>query len=168
MKLYVDGQLRQTKTLTVNLPNLIKSLQVANIGHSPYGGDVIMEHALFDDLQIFDSALSPLQVEAIAENATSMHDDVQFEGIADIQDFENLVAEVKNYYVDADNAALTQAYNNSVKALSIGNDKRKLQSYQQLQEAVHAYQEEQLQLARTEQPANLTFLIRCQVPIPTF
>ena len=158
--LYVDGQLRRTQETKVNLPVLVGSLRTATIGHSPYGGDAIMEHALFDDFQIFDSALSPLQVQAIAKAATAMEDQDRYEGIADQQNLEVLVKEVKNYYSDAENAALTQAYNAASRAVSSGTTAVRRLRYQQLLSAVTDYQEEQLWRARSGLPADLTFLIR--------
>lgn len=157
--IYVDGQLRRTQYSGLRLPDFVTALRTANIGRSPFAGDAIMEHALFDDLQIFDTALSPLQVQALAAKATAMHDDGVYDGIADIQNLEILTREVKNYYQDADDEALTRAYNNATRALQSGNTANKLLRYRQLQEAVEAYQQQQLQLARDGQPADLTFLI---------
>lgn len=159
-RLYVDGQLRKTQKITIDLPALTASLKNANIGHSPYTADAIMEHALFDDFQIFDVALTDLQVLDMATQATAMQDDARYKGIADLQELENLVKEVKNYFRDANNTALTLAYNNAARVLSSGDDATKLRRYQELQQAVADYQAEQLNLARTGQPANLTFLIR--------
>lgn len=160
VRLYVDGQLRRTQATNVNLPELVGKLKVARIAHSPFSGDAIMEHALFDDFQIFDCALSELQVKEIAARVTAMHDDAQFQGIADLQELKNLVKEVKNYYKDANNSALTQAYNNASRAVNNGTTAIRRQRYQQLLSAVADYQEEQLQLARSGQPADLTFLIQ--------
>ena len=159
-RLYVDGQLRRTQDTQVHLPELVAKLKLARIAHSPFSADAIMEHALFDDFQIFDCALSDLQVQTIAARATAMHDDAQYEGIADMQELQNLVLEVKNYYKDANNNALTQAYNSASRALSSGTTATRRQRYQQLLRAVADYQEEQLQLARSNQPADLTFLIK--------
>lgn len=158
-RLYVDGQLRQTKTTSVNLPGLVASLKDAYIGHSPFGGDAIMEHALFDDFKIYDTALTELQVKEIANNAVAMKDDAQYEGIADTQEFENLVKEVKNWYQDANDTELTLAFNSAERAVVSGTPKVKMQRYQQLQSLVDEYKQEQLQLASQGQPANLTFLI---------
>ena len=159
-RLYVDGQLRRTQAVSVRLPELVAKLKVARIAHSPFSGDAVMEHALFDDFQIFDCALSELQVQDIAARATAMHDDAQFQGIALQQDLQNLVYEVKNYYMDANNSALTQAYNAASRVVSTGTTATRRQRYQQLLNAVTGYQEEQLQLARSGQPANLTFMIQ--------
>lgn len=159
-RLYVDGQLRRTQSVNVSLPELVGKLKAARIAHSPFSGDAVMEHALFDDFQIFDCALSDLQVQDIAARATAMHDDAQFQGIALQQDLQNLVNEVKNYYKDANNSALTQAYNAAARVVSSGTTATRRQRYQQLLSAVTGYQEEQLQLARSGQPADLTFLIR--------
>ena len=159
-RLYVDGQLRNMQQTRVALPALVGNLTKATIGHSPYSADAIMEHALFDDFQIFDRVLSPLQVRDIAAQATAMQDDARYEGLADLQDMENLVKEVKNYYKDAQNTALTQAYNNASRTLSSGTAALKAQRHQQLLQAVANYQQQQIALARSGQPANLTFLIR--------
>ena len=159
-RLYVDGQLRRTQSVNVSLPELVARLKVANIAHSPFSGDAVMEHALFDDFRIFDCALSDLQVQDIAARATAMHDDAQFQGIALQQDLQNLVYEVKNYYKDANNSTLTQAYNAASRAINSGTTATRRLRYQQLLSAVADYQEEQLQLARSGQPADLTFLIR--------
>ena len=159
-RLYVDGQLRRTQSVNVSLPELVARLKVANIAHSPFSGDAVMEHALFDDFRIFDCALSDLQVQDIAARATAMHDDAQFQGIALQQDLQNLVYEVKNYYIDANNSTLTQAYNAASRAINSGTTATRRLRYQQLLSAVADYQEEQLQLARSGQPADLTFLIR--------
>jgi len=157
--LYVDGQLRRTQKATVSLPAIVGSLRNASIGHSPYSADAIMEHALFDDFQVFDKALSPLQVQSIATAATAMHDDGRYDGIADTQDLANLVKEVKNYYADAGNDALTRAYEYAARALNSGITALLPMRYEALLEAVKTYQEEQLRLARAGQPANLTSLI---------
>lgn len=159
VRLYVDGQLRQEQNATVKLPDLVGRLRTAYIGHSPFGGDAIMEHALFDDFKIYNTALTELQVKNIANNAIAMHDDGQYEGIADFQDFEILVNEVKNWYQDAGNESLTKAFNNASQALKNGTNKVKQQRYLELKNRVNEYQQEQLQLASTKQPANLTFLI---------
>lgn len=160
LRLYVDGQLRRTQAATVSLPQLVGSLALATLGHSPYAGDAVMEHALFDDFQIFDTALSDLQVQDIATRAMAMHDDGVYAHIADAQELENLVSEVSNYYKDADNAALTLAYNNAVRAIPAGTPAVKQRRYEQLLQAVSDYQHEQLSLARSGQAANLTFLVR--------
>lgn len=160
VRLYVDGQLRQTQDISINLPELVGDLKLARIGHSPFSGDAVMEHALFDDLQIFDCVLSDLQVQEMAARATVMHDDAQFQGIADLQELQTLVREVKNYYQDADNSALTQAYNAASRAVSSGTTAVRRLRYQQLLSAVTDYQEEQLRRARSGLPADLTFLIR--------
>lgn len=157
--MYVDGQLRKTQQVTLSLPSFVSQLKNASIGHSPFSGDAIMEHALFDDLQIFSSALTPLQVQTIASAATSMTDDQRFTSIADMQDLENLVDEVKNYYRDANNSALTNAYNGAVRAINSGTDALRLSRYQQLLTAVADYQQSQIDLAKAGQPADLTFLI---------
>ena len=159
-RLYVDGQLRRTQAINVSLPELVAKLKVARIAHSPFSADAIMEHALFDDFQIFDCALSDLQVQEMAARATAMHDDARFQGIADLQELQNLVKEVKNYYKDAGNSALTQAYNAASRAVSSGTAATRRQRLQQLLSAVADYQEEQLQRARSGQPADLTFLIK--------
>ena len=159
-RLYVDGQLRSTQTTNVNLPELVGKLKVAQIAHSPFSGDAIMEHALFDDFQIFDCALSDLQVQDISARATAMHDDAQYQGIADLQELKNLVKAVKNYYKDANNTALTQAYNAASRVVDSGTTATRRQRYQQLLRAVDDYQAAQLQLARSGQSANLTFLIQ--------
>jgi len=160
IRLYVDGQLRRTQKAFISLPAIISNMKVATIGHSPFGGDAIMEHALFDDCQIFDTALTAQQVRDMAIRATAMHDDGQFLGIADMQDFENLVKEVKNYYKDTNNTELTQAYDNASRVLANGSASVKQLRYQLLLNAVADYQEEQLRLARAGQSADLTFLIR--------
>ncbi len=160
LRLYIDGQLRRTQSIKVKLPELVEHLRLVRIGHSPFSGDAIMEHALFDDFQIFDCALSDLQVQEMAAQATAMSDDAQFQGIADLQELQNLVKEVKNYYQDADDSALTQAFTAASRAVNNGSAVVQRQRYQQLLSAVTDYQEEQLQLARSGQPANLTFLIR--------
>ena len=159
-RLYVDGQLRRTQSTNVNLPDLVGKLKVAQIAHSPFSGDAIMEHALFDDFQIFDCALSDLQVQDIAARATAMHDDAQYQGIADLQELENLVKEVKNYYEDANDDVLTQAYTSASRAVSSGTTATRRLRYQKLLSAVADYQEEQLQKARSGQAADLTFLIQ--------
>lgn len=159
-RLYVDGQLRRTQSVNISLPQLAARLKQAYIAHSPFSGDAVMEHALFDDFQIFDCALSELQVQDIAARATAMHDDGQYQGISFLQDLQNLVNEVKNYYKDANNNALTQAYAAASKVISSGTTATRRQRYQQLLSAVTDYQEEQLQLARSGRAADLTFLIR--------
>ena len=159
-RLYVDGQLRQTQKVNVNLTSLVSNFKTAAIGHSPFGSDAVMEHALFDDFQIFDKALSDLQVKDIAARATAMEDDGRYQGIADLQDLQTLIKEVKNYYEDADNQALSQAYSNAVRANASGTAALKAQRFQQLKKAVADYQEEQLALARSGKAANLTFLIQ--------
>ncbi len=158
-RLYVDGQLRRTQAISISLPDLVKNLKIARIAHSPFSSDAIMEHALFDDFQIFNSALSDLQVQELASSATSMQDDAQFQGIADLQDLQNLVKEVKNYYKDANNSALTQSYNAALRAINNGTDAIRRLRYQQLSNTVAEYQDAQLELARSGQPADLTFLI---------
>ena len=157
--MYVDGQLRQAQTSAVTLPALLAGLKNASIGHSPYGGDAIMEHALFDDLQIFDKALDKLQVQSIAAQTILKIDDDRYTGISFDQDLENLVDEVKNYYRDADDEELTRAYNNAVRAITNNTTALKRQRYEQLLSAVEAYQKSQLDLAKAGQLANLTFLI---------
>ena len=159
-RIYVDGQLRQTQPSAIRLPQLIGNLRNATIGRSPFSTDAIMEHALFDDFQIFDTALSDLQVQDIAARATAMQDDARYQGIADTQDMQSLLKEVKNYYQDANDEALTQAYNYAQRALASGTVALKAQRYQRLLKAVADYQAQQLALARSGKAANLTFLIQ--------
>ncbi len=157
--MYVDGQLRRSQTSALSLPAFIVRLKNASIGHSPYAADAIMEHALFDDLQVFDTALDMLQVQSIAAQTAHKTDDDRYTDISFVHDFETLVAEVRNYYRDADNADLTLAYNNAARAISGTNVTLKKQRYEQLLSAVSAWQESQTNLAQSHQPANLTFLI---------
>lgn len=159
-RLFVDGQLRRTQEVRIKLPELVEKLKAVRIAHSPFSGDAVMEHALFDDIQIFDCALSDLQVQEMAARATAMHDDAQFQGIADLQELKNLINEVKNYYKDANNRALTQAYDAASRVINNGTTAARRLRYQQLLSAVADYQEEQLQRARSGQSADLTFLIR--------
>ena len=158
-RLYVDGQLRQEQNATVSLPSFVKSLKNAYIGHSPFGADAIMEHTLFDDFKIYNTSLSELQVKEIARQATSMQDDGRYEGIADLQDFENFVNEVRNWCPDTNNSELLKAFGYANQALKNGTNKLKLQRYEELQSAVSQYKDEQLQLANNREKANLTFLI---------
>ena len=118
-----------------------------------------MEHTLFDDFKIYNTSLSELQVKEIARQATSMQDDGRYEGIADLQDFENFVNEVRNWCPDTNNSELLKAFGYANQALKNGTNKLKLQRYEELQSAVAQYKDEQLQLANNREKANLTFLI---------
>lgn len=158
-RLYVDGQLRKTQNATVALSAVITDITHAYIGRSPYTADATMEHALFDDLQFFDCALSELQIRDIAARATAMKDNARYEGIADFQELENLVKEVKNYYKDANYTPLTRAYNYAEVAVSGGSEALKRQRYEQLLSAVAEYQQQEWAKAAAGEEANLTFLI---------
>ena len=158
-RMYVDGQLRNTKNVNANPSEFLSKITSASIGHSPFSADAIMENTLFDNLLIFDRALSETQVRDIASRAVAMPIDHAFDNLEDLQDLETLVKEVKNYYKDTDDTDLSNAYSAASRALSSTSLSVKRQRYQKLVEAVNNYQQQELDKAQRGQPANLTFLI---------
>lgn len=157
-RIYIDGQLRGTNDVALLPRDFIDDITTVSLGHSPFAADAIIENALFDDVQIFDKALSAEQIKEMAQRATSMEYTGIYDGIADIQDFEQLIKEVKNYYEDADCEALTNAYEAAKESLNDTEDTQR-QCYAQLRAAVNDYQQQQWQKARNGEAANLTFLI---------
>ena len=158
-RMYVDGQLRNTKNVNANPSEFLSRITTASLGHSPFSADAIMENTLFDNLLIFDSALDETQVRDIASRAAAMPTDHAFDNLNDLQDLEILVKEVKNYYKDADDTNLSNAYSAASRAISSTSLTTKRQRYQQLVEAVNNYQQAELDKAERGEPANLTFLI---------
>lgn len=158
-RLYVDGLLRNTMSVELLPSQFVKSLNSAAIGHSPFGNDAIIENALFDDLRIWDSALAPEQVRALAASVTAQEYEGRYDGLADLQELQTLVKEVKNYYRVADDADLTRAYNNALRALSSGSTATQQQRYAELTQAVQTYQQAQLAKVAQGEAADLTFLI---------
>ena len=147
--------------MTVKPSSFINDITRFTIGHSPFTSDAIMENALFDDFLIFDTALSPEQVMELGRCATAMEYTDYKNPDAERQDFKNLVMEVKNYVNDCGDDALKQAYNSASRVLNSSSSSVSAinNAYESLKEAVANYQQSQLALARSGQPANLTFLI---------
>ena len=160
-RIYVDGHLKNEVNMTVKPSSFINDITRFTIGHSPFNSDAIMENALFDDFLIFDTALTPEQVMEIGRRATAMEYANYENPDAERQEFKNLVKEVKNYVNDSGDDALKQAYNSATRALNSSSSSASAinNAYETLKEAVAAYQQGQLALARSGRPANLTFLI---------
>ena len=160
-RIYVDGHLKNEVNMTVKPSSFINDITRFTIGHSPFTSDAIMENALFDDFLIFDTALSPEQVMELGRCATAMEYTDYKNPDAERQDFKNLVMEVKNYVNDSGDDALKQAYNSATRVLNSSSSSVSAinRAYVDLKEAVATYQQGQLALARSGQPANLTFLI---------
>ncbi len=160
-RIYVDGHLKNEINVTLNPSSFISDITRFTIGHSPFTSDAIMENALFDDFLIFDTALSAEQVMEIGRRATAMQYTDYMCPEAERQDFKNLVKEVKNYVDDTDDDNLKQAYTTADHVLNASNSTSSAinRAYVDLKEAVANYQQSQLALAQSGQPANLTFLI---------
>ncbi|MBR2262000.1 MAG: carbohydrate binding domain-containing protein [Paludibacteraceae bacterium] len=160
-RIYVDGHLKNEVNMTVKPSSFINDITRFTIGHSPFTSDAIMENALFDDFLIFDTALSPEQVMELGRCATAMEYTDYKNPDAERQDFKNLVMEVKNYVNDCGDDDLKQAYNSTTRVLNSSSSSTSAinNAYESLKEAVAAYQQGQLALARSGRPANLTFLI---------
>lgn len=157
-RFYIDGLQRGTVSATVQPNQFISKITSASIGHSPFSADPVMENALFDNLQIFDTALTEQQVRKLAEDAASMDTSLGYDGLADSQELATLLKEVKNYYEDAAYEPLTVAYTAANRALS-GTESLKRRRYGELVAAVDEYQQQEMEKARAGQAANLTFLI---------
>jgi alpha-L-arabinofuranosidase len=160
-RIYVDGHLKNEVNMTVKPSSFINDITRFTIGHSPFTSDAIMENALFDDFLIFDIALSPEQVMELGRCATAMEYTDYNNPDAERQDFKNLVMEVKNYVNDCGDDDLKQAYNSATRVLNSSSSSASAinRAYVDLKDAVAAYQQSQLALARSGRPANLTFLI---------
>lgn len=160
-RIYVDGHLKNEVDVTVKPSSFINDITRFTIGHSPFTSDAIMENALFDDFLIFDTALSAEQVMELGRCATAMEYTDYKNPDAERQDFKNLVMEVKNYVNDCGDDDLKQAYNSASRVLNSSSSSASAinNAYETLKEAVAAYQQSQLALARSGRPANLTFLI---------
>lgn len=160
-RIYVDGHLKNEVNMTVKPSSFINDITRFTIGHSPFTSDAIMENALFDDFLIFDTALSPEQVMELGRCATAMEYTDYKNPDAERQDFKNLVMEVKNYVNDCGDDDLKQAYNSATRVLNSSSSSVSAinRAYVDLKDAVAAYQQSQLALARSGRPANLTFLI---------
>ncbi len=160
-RIYVDGHLKNEITMTLKPSSFINDITHFTIGHSPFSSDAIMENALFDDFLIFDTALTPEQVMEMGRCATAMEYANYENPDAERQDFKNLVKEVKNYVNDTEDNNLKQAYTSATRVLNSSSSSASAinRAYVDLKEAVSAYQQSQLTLARSGQPANLTFLI---------
>jgi len=160
-RIYVDGHLKNEVNMTVKPSSFINDITRFTIGHSPFTSDAIMENALFDDFLIFDTALSPEQVMELGRCATAMEYTDYNNPDAERQDFKNLVMEVKNYVNDCGDDDLKQAYNSATRVLNSSSSSASAinRAYVDLKDAVAAYQQSQLALARSGRPANLTFLI---------
>lgn len=160
-RIYVDGHLKNEVNMTVKPSSFINDITRFTIGHSPFSSDAIMENALFDDFLIFDTALSPEQVMELGRCATAMEYTDYNNPDAERQDFKNLVMEVKNYVNDCGDDDLKQAYNSATRVLNSSSSSVSAinRAYVDLKDAVATYQQGQLALARSGQPANLTFLI---------
>ena len=160
-RIYVDGHLKNEVNMTIKPSSFINDITRFTIGHSPFTSDAIMENALFDDFLIFDTALSAEQVMELGRCATAMEYTDYKNPDAERQEFKNLVKEVKNYVNDSGDDDLKQAYNSATRVLNSSSSSVSAinRAYVDLKDAVAAYQQSQLALARSGQPANLTFLI---------
>ncbi len=68
--IYVDGQLRNTKASNTTALTL-NSNTMAWLGRSPFEADAYMTGTFFDDLNVYDRALTPAQVLALYEVAAT-------------------------------------------------------------------------------------------------
>lgn len=159
-RIYIDGHLRREVSVTIKPSAFIKNITRFYIGHSPFGGDAIMENTLFDDFIIYDQALTPEQVSEIGRKATAMHYSGRYESTAaQVQELKSLVNEVKNYVYETADDNLINTYDKAVKALNGTNTAAQVKFYENLSSAVAAYQQTQLNLAAEGHAADLTFLI---------
>jgi len=84
VRIYVDGQLRNTKDPAT--PGLsVTSSTKAWLGRSPFAGDALMTSVYFDDLQFFSSVLKPEQVLALYQEASEK---ALTDGIVDLRNDE--------------------------------------------------------------------------------
>ncbi|MBR1755447.1 MAG: hypothetical protein IJ739_02880 [Bacteroidaceae bacterium] len=72
--IYIDGELRGSKTLTDGSLRLNANTK-AWLGRSPFAADARMTDVFFDDFTVYDSALTPAQVLALAQAAAAKSTD---------------------------------------------------------------------------------------------
>ena len=64
---YIDGYPEATSAINISPSEIYKNISASYIGKSAYGADAIMNHTYFDNLAIYDQALTPNQVQQLAD-----------------------------------------------------------------------------------------------------
>lgn len=158
---YIDGQLLRTSDISVTPKSIAASIKSAWLARSPFTSDAYLENAFIDDFCIYATALTATQVRALANQAVARQTPEEaWRGISDMQDFRNLVLEVKNYVYQTDDEQLVEAYTAAAKLLKSTNTAAVQKAKTTLEAAVERYTSAQMTLAEQGQPANLTFLLR--------
>lgn len=159
-RIYVDGQLRNTSNVSICPKDIASSVQSAWLARSPFSGDAYLENAFIDDFCIFDECLTPEQVLAITETAAKREVPTEtYVGMSEAQDLNNLVKLVKNYVNESGDENLQTAFSTAQRAVSSTSSSLMHRAYETLKAAVDDYTSEQMALAKSGNPANLTFLL---------
>ena len=107
-KLYIDGHLTRQSQINVHPHDFAGKINGAFIARSPFAADAYMENSYFDNLRIYNSALSEEQVRTLNKEAQTMADD-QVELLHWPNQLAELLAEARSVERYADNTELTQA-----------------------------------------------------------
>ena len=165
---YVDGQLRATQNkVSVPPATIAATVKTAWLARSPFSADAYLENAYIDNFCIYDKAFTPEQVTALSIQAEAMpRPDEVFGELADVQDFRNLVMEVKNYVDQTDDEELKAAYTAAAKQLKATSATAIAKVKTRLEQAVEQYTTTQLERAAEgsldlmADPVDLTFLLK--------
>ena len=165
---YIDGQLRATlDKVTVTPKSLASVVKSAWLARSPFTSDAYLENAYIDNFSIYATALTPEQVTVLSTQATSMTTPNEvFDGLSDVQDFKNLVLEVKNYVNQTGDDELKEAYSAAAKLLNSSNTTAVANAKSRLEQEVERYAKAQLERAAQggaeleDDPVDLTFLLK--------
>ncbi len=156
--LYVDGKLRGTSNVNINLRNIVSTLNGCYLGRSPFSADAYMENTYFDNLIIYNEALTAEQVAVIGETAATMADDENAQMNNPVE-LRKLIEEVKSVEKYADNRELTSALNHAIANQNgVASDLKKEQ--EALLTAFENYKKKQWENVENGKEANLSFLLR--------
>ena len=155
--LYIDGRLYAEQAVSVIPSQFIADITDAWLGRSPYAADAYMENTFYDNLRIYQTALTAEQVALIAEETAQLTND-ETDNLVLYGALEELIEEVEPIEQYANDPDLTDAldYANTQLTATVANLEETIEV---LQTAFDTYRDGEWAKAQAGQDANLSFLI---------
>lgn len=108
-RLYIDGRLQAYGTMSTRPSSLAGTLTECCVGKSPFASDAILENTYFDNLMVYDQALSEAQVKALytatAKQSTSSS---MINGLQARTDIKQMFYKLNYLHTDTELPASTQ------------------------------------------------------------
>lgn len=157
-RFYIDGRLYAERTVDVKPSEFASNITGCYIARSPFNADAYMENAYFDNLRIYDMALTAEQIALINDCTASMEND-EIANLNLPNSLADLICDVRGVEQSADDAALTQALQYAeAHATGMASDVK--HNIDILQAALDDYSHRQASLMEDGHECNLTYMLR--------